>query len=419
MAFLFCTLTKYLVNLIMKKLLLLILTSFPLLSWAQFTVTGKIIDLYTKKPIVKASVFLSNTTVGSSSGEDGSYTLSNVKPGQYDMVISAVGYETFYRTINVNKNLDIPYTELTAKTIALNAVVVKPDGEWQQNYTLFKAEFLGASSYALECKILNPEVLDLTYNKAKQELTATSSDYLIIENKALGYNLRYLLTNFNKDYMNGQLYYQGNVLFEPMKGSKGQMKKWYKNRLDAYQGSIEHYLRSIVSKTTAEESFKTLRLKRILNPDRPADSIIQAKLRLFRPTFSGKIIKISDSLNFWSAKNRLPKINQYLSTKPINIDSLIRKTDQKGILAITFDDVLYVLYTKKKNDDSYINLPLNAPNNLTSLMSINAPYAFFDNNGVIINPADIIFEGSWGTNRTSKLLPVDYDPHEKDKQAGK
>jgi hypothetical protein len=383
-------------------------------GFAQHVITGKVIDLYNKKPIPKASVFLSNTTVGGSTNEDGSFILSNVKPGQYDMIISAIGYETSQRTILVNGKLDIPFTELTPKTIALNAVVVKPDPEREQNYKIFKEEFFGPTEFALQCKILNPEILDLEFDKATRTLNAKSDDYLVIENKALGYRLRYHLVTFIKDYKSNTLFYQGNVLFEPLSGKPSQMRKWYKNRLLSYQGSCEHYLRSVIGMSTPNEGFKTLRLMRKPNPQRPADSLIQAKIKAFSPKTNTKYFILSDSLRYWNAQNRLPKTVDYLVTQPLRPDSLVRRTDTKGIFAMSFNDILYVLYTKKKSDDSYINRPLNAPDNLTSLMTFKDKYAFFDNNGVITNPASVIFEGDWGTNRIAKLLPIDYDPKEKD-----
>lgn len=391
----------------------LLLTSIT--SFAQHSITGKVIDLYNKKPIPKASVFLSNTTVGGSTGEDGSFNLTNVKPGQYDMIVSAIGYETFQRTILINGKLEIPFTELTPKTIALNAVVVKPDPERERNYNMFKREFFGPTEFALQCNILNPEVLDLSYSRADQMLSASSSDYLEIENKALGYKLKYKLLDFNRDYRSGLFFYMGNVLFEPMKGKPSQMRKWYKNRLEAYLGSLEHYLRSILSNLNTQEGFKTLQLIRKLNPDRPSDSLIEVKLKKFRPanTMNNRIV-ISDSLNYWSAKSRLPKYTEYLVTTPLRVDTMIRRTDQKGIFALAYKDILYVLYTKKKSDNSYNNTLMNAPDNLTSLMDIKAPYIFFDNNGVIINPTAMIVEGHWGASRVANLLPVDYDPREKD-----
>lgn len=400
----------------MRKVLVIILLLMPLYTWAQYTISGKVIDLYNKKPVAKASVFLSNTTVGGSTAEDGSYSLNNVKPGKYDMVISAVGYETAYQSVMVDKQIIIPYTELTPRTIALNAVVVKPDAEWQRNYNLFKDDFFGQTEYAQQCKILNPEILDLEFNRAKNTLTATSSDYLIIENLALGYKLRYLLTHFTKQYRIGQLYYEGNVLFEPMKGKPAQMRKWNKNRLNAYNGSSKHYLTALIGNKLKEEGFKTLRLARKPNPARPPDSVIQAKLQQFRASLSGQRIMVNDSLSYWASQNRLPKTVEYLYTQPLRIDSLVRFTDQKGLYALAFDDILYVLYTKKKSDNSYANRPLNAPDNLTSLVNIIAKYAFFDNNGVIANPSAVMMEGNWATSRVANLLPVDYDATEKEKK---
>jgi len=398
----------------MRLLVFLFILFSSLSSYAQYRITGKIIDIYNKAPIAKASVFLSNTTVGGSTGEDGSFNLNNVKPGQYDMIVSAVGYETIQKTIVVNGLLNIPYTELTPKTIALNAVVVKPDPEREQNYKAFKEDFYGPTPFALQCKILNPEVLDLEFDKTTSTLNAKSSDYLIVENMALGFRLRYQLITFVKDFRAGSLFYQGNVLFEPLKGKPSQMRKWYKNRLAAYQGSCEHYLRSVIGMNTEREGFKTLRLMRKPNPQRPADSLIQAKIKQFLPKTNTRYFVLNDSLRYWNAQKRLPKSVDYLVTKPLRPDSLVKRTDVNGIFAISFNDMLYVLYTKKKSDESYANRPLNAPDNLTSVVTFKEQYAFFDNNGVIANATAVIFEGNWGTNRIAKLLPVDYDPKEKE-----
>jgi hypothetical protein len=404
----------------MLKYLIVLLLTLPLLSKAQYTISGKVINIYDKKPIVKASVFLSNTTVGSTSAEDGSYLLTNVKTGQYDMVISAIGYETAYQTVKVDKNLNIPYTELNPKAIDLKAVVVKPDMDWHRNYNIFKAEFFGSGKNAEQCKILNPETLNLSYNKSKRIFTASSNDYLEIENKSLGYRIKYFLTELEKDYNQGSLYYQGNVLFTPMQGKPSQMKRWQKNRLETFLGSPEHYFRSIIGSQLTEQGFKTLPLIRKLNPARPPDSLIQSKLKVFRTAalVNGNhyVIKENDSLSYWSEKNRLPKYLSYLVTKPLKVDSLVKRTNQKGIYAIGYSEILYVIYTKKKGDNMLYNRPLNAPDNPTSMITFVEPYAFFDRNGVITNPKAIIYEGNWGNNRAANLLPVDYDPLENAKK---
>ncbi len=398
----------------MKRLLVCLLFFLPALAWAQYTVTGKIINLYDKKPIEKASVFLSNTTVGSATSDDGSYTLANVKSGQYELIVSAVGYETSTKTIVVNQQLNIPYIELTPKTISLNAVVVKPDPDWQQNYNIFKQELLGSTDYAEQCKILNPDVLNIDFDKKSNTLTATSNDYLEIENKALGYKLKYRLTAFTRNFAAGSLYYQGDTFFIPLEGSKSQQKRWNKNRLNAYLGSSQHYLRSALGNQLSEDGFKTMQLIRKPNPQRPPDSLIKAKLRQFgRMTMSGKhfVIQSNDSLRYWQEKNKLPKMAEYLVTKPLRADSLIKRTDLKGIYALGYKDILYVIYTKKRGNTGYVAATLKAPDYPTSLMNFTEPYAFFDANGIIANPTSVVFEGTWSTDRIAKLLPYDYDPN--------
>jgi hypothetical protein len=386
----------------------------PTLTWAQYAVTGKVINLYNKKPIEKASVFLSNTTVGSATTDDGSYTLANVKSGQYELIVSAVGYETFTKTIIVNQQLNITYIELTPKTISLNAVVVKPDPDWQQNYNVFKQEFLGPLENAAQCKILNPDVLNLNFDKKKNILTATSNDYIEIENKTLGYKLRYRLTDFVRNFTTGSLYYQGDTFFIPLEGSKSQQKRWNKNRLNAYLGSSQHYFRSAIGNQLAQAGFKTMQLIRKPNPQRPPDSLIKAKLRLFgMASMSGNrlIIHSNDSLHYWQEKNSLPKMAEYLVAKPLQVDSLIKRTDLKGIYALGYKDILYVVYTKKRGNTGYVPPMLNAPDYPTSLMTFTEPYAFFDANGIVANPTSIVFEGKWSTDRIAKLLPYDYDPN--------
>jgi hypothetical protein len=398
----------------MKGLFFALMCLLPTLVWAQYAVTGKVINLYDKKPIEKASVFLSNTTVGSATTDDGSYTLANVKSGQYELIVSAVGYETFTKTIIVNQQLNIPYIELTPKTISLNAVVVKPDPDRQQNYNVFKQEFLGSSDYAAQCKILNPDVINLSFDKKRRILKATSDDYIEIENKALGYKLKYRLTDFIRNFVTGSLYYQGDTFFIPLDGSKSQQKRWNKNRLNAYLGSSQHYFRSAIGNQLEQQGFKTMQLIRKPNPQRPPDSLIKTKLRQFgMANMSGNrlVINSSDSLRYWQEKNRLPKMAEYLVTKPLRIDSLIKRTDLKGIYALGYKDILYVIYTKKRGNTGYDAATLNAPDYPTSLMSFMEPYAFFDANGIIANPTAIVFEGVWGNDRIAKLLPYDYDPN--------
>ncbi|QJD95135.1 carboxypeptidase-like regulatory domain-containing protein [Mucilaginibacter robiniae] len=398
----------------MYKSILFFLALLPLFCQAQLTVSGKIINAADKQPVAKASIFLSNTTVGTTSADNGNYSMVNVKPGQYTLVVSAVGYETYNYNLAANANVTALNIELKPTSIELKDVVIKPDKEWEQNYAAFKNELFGPSPAAQECKILNPEMLDLTYDKVHNRLLAKSYDYLEIENRALGYKLHYKLEDFERDYRDNSYYHQWSVLFEDLKGSKSQQRRWNKNRINAYLGSSEHYYRSVLNHQTEKEGFKTLRLIRKDNPKRPTDSLIKAKMHHFMLVQSahkvhGKIVA-NDSLTYWANQSAIPKIVQYLITTPQHTDSLLHRTDVTGLYALSFKDCLYVLYTKKHNTTTMSNLPMNAPDNLTSIVTLTDPYLFFDTNGVVANLHGFVYEGDWAARRVADLLPVDYEP---------
>jgi hypothetical protein len=366
----------------MKRLLLIIFL-LPFTCFAQITITGKLTNVTDKIAVADASVFLSNATVGNKSAVDGTFILRNVKPGQYDLVVTVLGYETYHQTVMAGgENLSLPNIKLSPKTNQLKEVVIKPDPDWEWKYDTFKREFLGSSELAKECVILNPEIVDLEYDKAGRTLTASSYDFLDIENKALGYKVKYLLSKFIKNSKLGLVYFEGSALFENMKGTSRQQRRWLKNRLTAYKGSSMHFLRTTVSDNIEGNGFKVLRLIRKPNPG-----------------YNG----LND------------KYFQTLVNSPLKVNDYAFTTDTKGVFALKFTDCLYLMYTKKRDNspESKVIQSLAMPNYLTTILSFEETYTLFDSNGVILNPASINFEGNWGKSRLAEMLPVDYSPEEK------
>jgi hypothetical protein len=366
------------------KHLLVILLFFPLACCAQNTIVGRVISQTDKKPVAAASVFLSNTQAGTITADNGSFTLTNVKAGQYDLVVSSVGYETYHYMLRVAGDMRLPDLEIAPKAIALHEVKIIPDAEKARLYEMFKRQFFGSSPYADQCKILNPDVVDIDYDKPNRTLSATSSDFIVIENKALGYRVKYLLTSFSNDEREHMLYFEGSTLFEELKGTKHQQREWLKNRLTVYKGSSMHFLRSLLSDDIYEQGFKVLRLVRKINPDYFKD---------------GK------------------KYNETLYTTPLKVSEMVKLTDVKGLYALSFPDCLYVLYSKEMNAtpvDQMIKNGQIVPDYLndyiTTTVIFEKPNAIFDSNGIFIDPSSVVFEGQWGISRIAEMLPVDYDP---------
>ena len=381
---------------------------------AQITISGRILNQANTKPVANASVFLNNATIGDKTAGDGTFVLHNVKPGKFDLVVSIVGFETYNQTIIANAdNITLPDILIFPKTIVLKEVSIKPDVNRDRNYEWFKNEFLG-TDLAKECKILNPNVLNLDYDEANGKLTAASYDFLEIENAALGYKIKYLLSDFvmdNKDTASKKVFYKGSVLFENLKGAPSQEKRWQKNRQEIYENSEMHFLRSAISNRLDEEGFEVQQLSIYANPLRPSDSLIEAKIKKYKELKPGGI-NFLDSLSYWVKKSRLSKTFQKLLPFPLKDEEIVQQTDQKGVFALGCNnDELYITYNKNRH--FHLNDQpghLNDRNNTEhTLISFNSPIAFFYNNGVLSNPYSVIFYGVWGKDRVAELLPVDYD----------
>ncbi len=403
----------------MKTLFIFLLFILPVYAISQVTITGKVTDP-SGSPIAGASVFLSNALAGTATRTDGTFVLTNAKNGQYDMVVSFIGFETHHQNITVNNaNIDLPAIVLVVKNNQLHEVKIGPPDPNRNKYLeRFMKEFLGQSQNVPECKILNPEILDLEYHKANNTLTASSDDFLIVENKALGYKIHYQLTHFIIQYdplVVGKYttYYDGNVFFENMTGSPSQQKKWDKARLNTYLGSSMHFLRSIITNKTDEDGFTVLRLMRKPNTARPNDSLIRAKLAKF--SYRPGILTTSaqrDSAMYWQEMFNRPMVYEVLAKQPLVQSDYVKRIDAKNIYALSFTDFLYIAYPKKpgqKITDPVLN-PGRQESYFGTVVGLNTKFAIFDQNGIFVNPNSTVFEGSWGKSGTADLLPVDYEP---------
>jgi hypothetical protein len=345
----------------MRKFLVSILLLLPLSLFAQFHISGKIVDSATRSPVVGASVFLGNASAGASTNSDGSFTINGVRGGQYTLIVSVVGYVPYSQGVLVNKDIVLNTISIAKKNTMLKEVRIGPPRNWEKDYERFKRGFVGSSDNAADFTILNPHVL--SFDSDEGVFTAKADGLLLVENKALGYKIKYMLDAYRDDRKSGILLYYGAAFFEDMSGSLHRIKKWKQKRLDTYLGSNMHFLRAVIAGKVKEEGFTVERLIR-------------------KPNSAYKGIG-----------------NKYISTlitTPINAREYAHITNIPGEYAIKYADCLYVVY---KNAQS-----------TGSTMTINAPYAYFDNNGIIINIQDVLMEGPWGDSRMPEMLPVDYEP---------
>jgi hypothetical protein len=235
-------------------LLLLIVT---IQSFGQSTVKGKIFDAKTNEPMPFASVYISNSTKGTQSDENGNYQINNVPLGNVQLVVSFVGYDVYQQIIKVEvgKTLEVNI-RLVPMTNALSDVEIKSkkDKDWERKLKDFRRMFLGDSPNALDCKILNEWVLEFdTYSNGT--FKATAQRPLEIENRGLGYKLYYDLKDFSRSRDN-VVVFLGTTRFEELspKDAK-EFNKWQRNRQDTYLRSPEKFMKSLFNGTLTKDGY--------------------------------------------------------------------------------------------------------------------------------------------------------------------
>src|SRR5580704_15134731 len=105
-----------------STLLFTIILLFSCSAFAQVSLNGRITD-DNNKPIPFASVYIKNTTKGTSANSEGEYILQ-LKPGSYEVQYKSVGYKQESRKLSLTTSQVINIT-LKIETYQLNAVVVK------------------------------------------------------------------------------------------------------------------------------------------------------------------------------------------------------------------------------------------------------------------------------------------------------
>ncbi len=231
----------------MKKLVLLILLVNHFLVAYNQILKGTILDKDTEDKIVYAAIYFNGTFVGTYSDQNGNFQLDVSKNTTMPLSISAIGYNSV--TINSFSSNNPLIVYLTPKVYNLSEVVINAkslDRERRSNLVLFKNIFLGTTSNAHWCEIINENDITFNYKSDKDTLRAFASKPLQIENRALGYKITYFLDKFEYDRKNRTFFFKGNIVFnEDMTTEELQKQSYERHRRNAYLGSRMHFFREL------------------------------------------------------------------------------------------------------------------------------------------------------------------------------
>lgn len=377
--------------------------SLPLILWLCLTahsalaqsniLTGIINDSASGKPLAGVSLFLNGTSKGTVTRSDGKFELA-IPPGRYELIASAIGYGTWLREINSRSLPSSLKIVLHTKADELASVTIEPylkDG-WKKYGKTFWQYFIGTTENASACTIKNKDALRFHFYLKSNQLSVTAIEPLLIENKALGYELEYRLERFVCDYASQIVSYYGYPLFRDMPTDDPEKKKkWENNRQLAYMGSMMHFMRSVYNNRAREEGF-------LVKYKTPVPNIEKQRVKgLYQPNVTKTDSIPIDTLRHYWQVLREP---DYFMTPATDPGGLMTTTADQTHVMFFYDDCT-VIYGNPRRGIAYAE---------SAIRLMNQRPIAIDENGSYYPQNEVLNLQSWGiTQNISNLLPRDYD----------
>lgn len=114
----------------------IIVLLFPVLSKAQYTISGTVAEK-SNTFLPGATIKLKNKAAGTTADTQGKYTLSNLKAGNYTLVVSFIGYESIEKSIKLEADQVINFNLSTASFLA-DEVIVRATRASDKSATTYK-----------------------------------------------------------------------------------------------------------------------------------------------------------------------------------------------------------------------------------------------------------------------------------------
>ena len=354
----------------------------------QFYIRGRVTDIETQLPLKGASVYINNTTKGSTTNDKGDFELGPLQPGRYEVVASFVGYDALLYSAEIkSSNLRISF-KVEKKEEVLREVLVLSSELRKRYLDIFKKFVIGQTIAAERCQIKNIEEVQFASGETKDEIMAYTEKALVIESPELGYTIHFDLLTFYYNKVTSGAYFYGYTRFVDWGKDEKTKKKWIRKRRGAYEGSTVHFFRSLVNKQLAKEGFTVYQLLKTQKEKKDSTGITITR----------------------------QKTNQgmQMASKAIE-DSMIR----------IYPDSVYKIYELRVNDGWRVMYSKNTdlktemmrkifisgqPSTGTvSVLRFREEPVLINARGIILTPIRLFYDGIWGYERLANMLPEDYE----------
>lgn len=238
------------------KLLLMFLISGSAIHAPAQVIRGTVVDSQTEDVVSFASVYFSGTTIGTVTGEDGKFEMDIAGQPLMPLTVSAVGYSS----VTLDEfSADVPLKIYLAPRVyeiaPIDISTRSLERERRSNLRIFRNEFLGRTSYAMRCEILNEQDITFNYGSDRDTLIAIALKPIQIRNEALGYIITFHLERFEFYRKTGSALYTGTFIFRETAGSLSSRSLYERRRNNAYHGSVMHFFRSLWADDLTDQEF--------------------------------------------------------------------------------------------------------------------------------------------------------------------
>ncbi|MDR0794509.1 MAG: carboxypeptidase-like regulatory domain-containing protein, partial [Tannerella sp.] len=277
--------------------LLLWFISFTL--YGQRTISGHITDAEDGTSIPAATVFISNTTVGTTTDSEGYYQLRIPGTGNYQLTVSHVGYQSVFKDIEpgntvVKFDVALQSVELEELNVATRVRFRRTD------INLFWKTILGKNPSNKTIQATNPEAVYYFYNPETRTLKVTCREPLQIVNYETGYQIQYVLDHFTHNYSTNTTQWDYQPRFTELEPENDRQKNnWEKKRREVYQISLRKFIKSLYNNTLNEDGFVLAILTKNLASRHPfrLTSFNIDKIISTNPLNQSKILDLSNLAN--------------------------------------------------------------------------------------------------------------------------
>lgn len=390
---------------------------------AQRTIKGRVVNAATGEPLAGSSVFISNTSIGTVTDNSGFFILDHVPAGRNDLIVSSIGYETNVYSFSAEQLPLQLRVEMQVKVRELQNVIVEPWVEegWDRWGKMFMESFIGLTTNARSCRIKNEKAIRFRYYRKSNRVTAYADEPLIIENKALGYTIRYQLEDFEMNFKDHALAFSGYPFFEEIdKDRRGLQRRWKAARDKAYYGSMMHFMRCLYVDSLQQNGYEVRRMVRIPNLEKErVKQAYRVAIRTGSETNgSGTIAWTNripgDSMSYYEKVMRQDDYTEVYGKSLLTADSVIIRTEGQYKI-LYFTDYLYITYKNEKEEQEYLayHRELNRKpfHQRSYVWLVHGEPVTIDVNGGYFPPQELFSMAYWGwSEKIADLLPQNYIP---------